>query len=199
MRLRERYRRKSDYVVCPRCGLKSLVTADCCPDCGLVFSRLKIATNKDAKKKILRGDRDFIIRTSNLPSDVHRLKLILLTVFLGLLGAHCFYVGRYLRGSIILLNTLAQIMYVVFNSELVALDGGQTITALATISGIIMFIWAYDLVAVFIKKFKVPVAIDLNAETAQVDVDVVEDKVEVLGEERTADVIESEKKEEENK
>ncbi len=167
MRIAGKYRSKSDFVICPRCGLKNLISTESCPDCGLVFSRLKIATNKDAKRKIRRGDRDYIIRTSNLPSDVSRTKLILLTVFTGLFGGHCFYVGRYWRGMLLLLNFIALMMYVVFNTQLVAIDEGKLIAALSTISGIIMMVWAFDIVWVIMKKFKVPIAIDLKAENEE--------------------------------
>ena len=55
---------------CPRCGIRCLATADTCQECGLVFARMEIATNADAKKKIKRGDKDYIIKTSQLPGDV---------------------------------------------------------------------------------------------------------------------------------
>lgn len=158
---------KKDMIICPRCGMKTLNGVEACPDCGLVFSRLKIATNKDAKKKILRGDKEFIIRTSKLPSDVSFIKLLLLTIFIGLLGGHCFYVGRYWRGGILLLNTIALILYVIFNESLVAIDGGNLIAALSTIGGIIMMLWLYDIVMVAMKKFKVPIAIDLESESKE--------------------------------
>ena len=165
MKIGRKLGRESQFVICPRCGLKSLATAENCPECGLVFSRLKIATNKDAKKKILRRDKDFIIMTNNLPSDVSRLKLLLLTIFTGIFGGHCFYVGRYLRGGLLLLNGLALILYVIFNDSLVSIDGGKLLAALTTIGGIIMLVWAFDLVCVIIKRFKVPIAIDLHSDS----------------------------------
>ena len=149
---------------CPRCGLKMYEGAQECSDCGLIFSRLEIATNKEAKAKKLRNDRDFIINTSKLPSDVSFLKLLLLSIFLGPFGAHCFYVGRYLRGSILLTDMIAIIMFVVFNPQLVAIEDGKLITALATISGAIMLIWFLDIFLIITKKFKVPVAIDIEGQ-----------------------------------
>lgn len=147
---------------CPRCGIKCLTGTESCPECGLVFSRLEIATNKDAKKKIRRHDKDFIIKTSSIPSDISYIKLLLLTIFVGIFGGHCFYVGRYLRGIILLINALLLMCYVIFNKYLVEIDEGRLIAALSTIGGIILLFWAYDLIAVIFKKFKIPVAIDVD-------------------------------------
>ena len=160
MKFRER---EKAFRVCPRCGLKSLRLQDSCPDCGLVFARLELATNKDAKKLIHKRETDYIIKTSKLPKDVSYLKLLLLTIFTGVMGGHCFRVGRYWRGGLLLINFIAIVLYVVFNAKLIALDGGKLIAALTTISGLVMLLWAYDVIMVATKKFKVPVAIDLDS------------------------------------
>lgn len=167
MKFRER---EKAFRTCPRCGLKSLVLQDSCPECGLVFARLELATNKDARKKILRRDTDFIIKTSKLPSDVSYIKLLLWTIFTGIFGGHCFRVGRYWRGGILLVNFILLLMYTFFNSQLVAVDGGALIAALMTISGLVMMLWVYDIVMVAMKKFKVPIAIDLECEVAEGEV-----------------------------
>ena len=159
-----RFKRESKFHICPRCGLKSLTTSESCPECGLVFSRLEIATNKDAKKKIARHDKDFIIWTNKLPSDISRLKLLLLTIFTGVFGGHCFYVGRYWRGGLLLLNFVALVMFVVFNAQLIAFDEGKLLASLTTISGLIALVWVFDVVWVILKRFKVPIAIDLQGE-----------------------------------
>ena len=158
------FKREKSTITCPRCGFKCLVGMEECPDCGLVFSRMQVATNKDAKRKILRHDNDFIIYTSKLPSDVKYRTLLLYVIFLGLAGGHCFYVGRYWRGGLLLLNTLVVIICTIFNAPIVALDHGRVIAAIATVCGFIMFIWVYDLFAILLKKFKVPVAIDIDGD-----------------------------------
>ncbi len=147
---------------CPRCGIKCLTGTESCPDCGLVFSRLEIATNKDAKRKIKRHDKDFIIKTTNIPSDVSYVKLLLLTIFVGVFGGHCFYVGRYSRGIMFLINSLLLMSYVIFNKYLVNLDEGRLLAALSTIGGLFLLVWAYDVISVILKKFKIPVAIDVD-------------------------------------
>lgn len=158
-------------ITCPRCGLKSLAGTESCPDCGLVFSRLALATNKDAKRKLLRGDRTYILKTNKLPEDVSFIKLLLLCIFLGPMGAHNYYTGRYLRGSVLSLAFLSIILLVVFNQPLVAVNDGALISTLSTICGLIELIWVWDLIAIIIKKYKVPVAIDLEGNVSKEEKD----------------------------
>ena len=153
---------KDESQVCPRCDIKCPKGTESCPECGLIFSRLKVATNKEAKNKILRHDRDFIVKTKTIPSDVSYIKLLLLSIFCGMFGAHCFYVGRYLRGSIILTDFIALIMLVIFNSQLASINNGALLGVLSTITGIIMLMWIWDIIMIIIKKFKIPVAIDID-------------------------------------
>ncbi len=157
-----KFKREKSTFECPRCGIRCMKGVETCPECKLVFSRLALATNKDAKKKLLRHDKDFIIYTNKLPSDVSFIKLMLLTIFVGLFGGHCFYVGRYWRGGLLLTNSIILICCSVFNEFLFKIDDGRFIAMIATICGLIMMVWAYDLVIVMMKKFKVPVAIDLE-------------------------------------
>ena len=156
--------RKQDFQICPRCGLKSLVGVESCPECGLIFSRLDVATNKDAKRKILRHDRDFIIRTTKLPSDVSFVKLLVYSILLGPTGAHCFYVGRYLRGSILLTNFVFMLMLVIFNAEIAAVSEGALLGVLSTLCGFVLLMWPWDVFMIIFKKFKVPVAIDIDGD-----------------------------------
>ncbi len=157
-------KREKSTIMCPRCGMRSLKGTESCPDCGLVFSRLELATNKDAKKKILQRDKDFVIYTSSLPQDVKFIKLLLMAIFLGIFGGHCFYVGRYWRGGMFLVNGLVLLCCTIFNDYLIKIDGGKLIATLATIGGLILCVWAYDIVMIVLKKFKVPVTINLEGE-----------------------------------
>lgn len=136
-------------------------SVEVCPDCGLVFARLDIATNKDAKRKKKRGDRSFILKTTKIPSDVSYAKLLLLTIFTGLFGGHCFYVGRYLRGSVLLANFLVVLCVAIFNAQLIAYSE-VLVSTICTICGFVMLLWFWDIFMVALKKFKIPVAIDLQ-------------------------------------
>lgn len=165
--------RFSKKITCPRCGLKVYEEVPKCPDCGLIFSRLDIATNRDAKKLMQKGERDFILKSTRLPSDVSFIKLLLLSIFLGPVGAHCFYVGRYYRASVILLDMIAIFLLVAFNGPLLAIDDGALLGSFSTICGIIMLMWPWDVLMIITKKFKVPIAINITSS----DIDELE-KVE---------------------
>lgn len=158
--MRTSYREKKK--VCPRCGIKMPQNVEVCPDCRFDFSKLAIATNADAKRKILRNDRDFIIYTNQLPSDVSYKKLLLMSIFLGLFGGHCFYVGKYIKGVTFVLNMILTLVCVIFNQQVLAVDNGRLIQLFSVIIGIFMIIWICDIWRIAIKKFKVPVAIDLK-------------------------------------
>jgi hypothetical protein len=157
-----RRRKKNPTKICPRCKIRLPEEVDTCPDCSLSFDRLSLATNKDAKRKIKRGERDYIIKTNKLPSDVKFHKLLLMSIFLGAFGGHCYYVGRYLRGVILTLNMALMLVCVIFNSSIVGVWNGVLIEILGIIVGIFLLVWMYDVWMVMMKRFKVPVAIDLK-------------------------------------
>ncbi len=61
-------------------------------------------------------------------------------------------------------NSIVLICCTIFNEALINIDNGNFIAAVATICGLIMLTWAYDIIMVAIKKFKIPVSIDLDSE-----------------------------------
>lgn len=151
---------------CPRCHMQYAEGLEVCSDCGLIFARLEIATNTDAKKKIKRFDFDYIIKTNQLPSDVSYIKLLLYSIFLGVFGGHCFYVGRYFRGSLLLANFLFLLCLTIFNDAIAQVGDGALLGILSTLCGFILLVWLWDIIMIATKRFKVPIAIDLESERA---------------------------------
>lgn len=145
------------FKKCPRCGNKCLVSQHECEECGLLFSRLELATNKEAKKKILHFDTDFVVYTKDLPKDVSYIKLLLLTIFLGITGAHYYYVGKFIKGILMSLCFVYLIFCTIFNAQMV--EYLETYYLYLPI-GIAAFAWMVSIVYVAFKKFKVPVAIE---------------------------------------
>ena len=156
-------KKEKSFKECPRCGMRNLISADECIECKLVFSRMQFATNRDAKRKLKRGDREFIIMSNDLPSDVSFLKLLLACIFGGLFGVHSFRVGRYVRGIFPLISTSALILFTIFNEPMILAMGESGFGALSTCVGFFMMMWPIDIVLILMKKFKVPVAIDIDA------------------------------------
>ena len=140
---------------CPRCDNKCLLNATKCEECGLIFSRLEFATNTDAKNMIKKGDRSYILYTSDLPKDLSYTKLLIYTLILGLFGAHYYYTGKYIKGILMSAMMAYAIVCLIFNAYLV-----EYLSFLYLPIGIGVLAWIVSCVYVICKKFKVPVFIE---------------------------------------
>ena len=133
-----------------------------CSDCGLVFERLSWATNSAGKKMIKQGKKDKVVYVTTFPSDLKRYKVLLMCIFLGLFGGHCFYVGRQIRGVFMLIGGM---FFIVGGTLAVLSVMPQAISSIVSIIvGSLGFVWIFDVVNICIKKFKVPVYIDFSEE-----------------------------------
>ncbi len=151
-------RKYPKYKKCPRCGNKCLPAQEKCEECGLIFSRMQFASNKAAKKKIRKFDKDFIIYTNQYPSDVSWFKLMLYVFFFGLVGGHYYYVGKYVKGGLMSASFVYLIFCTVFNAQMV--EYLETYYLYLPI-GIMALAWIVSLIYVSTKKFKVPVIVDI--------------------------------------
>lgn len=149
-------KKENPYKRCPRCGNKCLKIQEKCPECDLIFSRLQLATNKAAKKKLAHFDRDYVIFTKNLPSDVQWWKLLLYTIFLGWFGGHYYYVGKYIKGLFMSLGFVYLVVGTIFNAQIVAANA----TLLYLPIAIYALAWMVSFCYVASKKFKVPIYVD---------------------------------------
>ena len=146
---------------CPRCGEKVLFNERACPGCGLLYERLDFVTNKAGKQKLLSGHKDEVIYMDKLPSDVPFWKLLLIAL-LGFTGSHCLYVGKYVRGFIMLGVFFVSLLGIMV-PILTEMPSWEWLVMFPL--GIFVFVWLYDLVLICIKKFKIPVAIDKSSTT----------------------------------
>lgn len=145
---------------CPRCGNECLLSQVECDECGLLFARVELATNKDGKKRLRRGQKEQVIYVKKYPSDVKKWKMILMTVFLGLFGAHYFYVGKWKKGLCMLVYFLAVLfMGVIFNAYFISIWSGNFFTIFGPLTGIYTLVWLFDIYRVTFNKFKIPVSI----------------------------------------
>ena len=160
-----KFGKNSGYKKCPRCGNKCLQAQSECEECGLIFSRMEYASNKAAKRKLRHFDTDFVIYTNQYPKDVSYIKLLLLTTFLGITGAHYYYVGKYVKGGLMTACFVYLVFCTIFNAQMV--EYLETYYLYLPI-GIAAFAWIASLIYVITKKFKVPVTIDMSMATANV-------------------------------
>lgn len=143
---------------CPRCDTKNRYTDYRCCECGLIFSRVENGSNKIAKGLILAGKKDETVKAKGFPKDVSKKKFLMLCGFLGLWGAHNFYVGRYKKAIFQLICGLVAIVMVVAGNLIANLD-----TVMSFISIPIGFdgvFWLWDFVDGMFNRYKIPVAVD---------------------------------------
>ncbi len=144
---------------CPRCGEKCFAHQPRCDYCGLIFDRLKNVSNKAGKKAVLKGEKEKVVYLSEFPSDLKRWKVLLLCGFLGMFGAHNFYVGRYWKGGLMLLGGLIAFVLSGFSLGWYTETVNQLVEGFLFIPmGLTFLFWLYDFLLIAIKKYKVPVA-----------------------------------------
>lgn len=153
--------RKKEVKRCPRCNNKCLINQDKCDECGLIFSRLAFASNRAAKKKILHFDRDFVIYTNQYPKDVSWLKLLIYSLLFGLVGGHYYYVGKYVKGGLMTAGFVYLVFCTVFNEQMfMLLENNYFYIPIAFLA----VAWIYSFTMICIRRFKVPVIVDLGLE-----------------------------------
>ena len=146
---------------CPRCNEKCDLTATKCTDCGLVFARLELGSNKLAKKKILTGKKDEVVYNRAIPKDVNKWILWSLVFFFGIFGAHNLYVGKFWKGAYMALCGLLSIACVTFTN----FSFTDLLLQLSVLPcGIMGFMWLFDMVDIVFGRFRVPIAIDLGGD-----------------------------------
>ena len=146
---------------CPRCNEKCDLTATKCTDCGLVFARLELGSNKLAKKKILTGKKDEVVYNRAIPKDVNKWILWSLVFFFGIFGAHNLYVGKFWKGAYMALCGLLSIACVTFTN----FSFTDLLLQLSVLPcGIMGFMWLFDMADIVFGRFRVPIAIDLGGD-----------------------------------
>ncbi len=147
---------------CPRCNFKMPVEMAKCPRCELNFQKFNLATNAEAKNAYSEGDGDRVLLRKGCPQDVSRIGLILITIFLGFMGAHYYYVGRVKMGvfySVFFVVGLVNAFITLVNKITPTGDWYQLFYLLVLVWGVVIALWLVDIVMVCINKFKIPVSL----------------------------------------
>ena len=145
-------------ITCPRCKEKNFKNQKKCSECGLVFEKLNYVTNRAGKIAVVKREKEKVLNVTNWPSDVKKHKALLLCGFLGFLGIHNFYLGRYLKGAFSLFVTLVASVCILLENYIDYSKFYETFFFLPTA---IMFIfWWLDFILILINKYKIPVSID---------------------------------------
>lgn len=143
---------------CPKCYGGMNRKTGMCLHCGFRFKDLEGATNDNARIAVKEGKKDDVIYTDRLPVDVKKKTLLLYAIFLGLFGAHNYYVGKFKRA---IFMTSIFVIYTLFTVLKTYKVGGKFIeyffTTVAIIQGVSIILWVLDIIYIIINRFKVPV------------------------------------------
>ena len=143
---------------CPRCGTKNNYTENRCTSCGLVFSRVENGSNKIAKGLLMAGKKDEVVLARMFPKDVRKKKFMLLCGFLGIFGAHNFYVGRFKKAWFQLICGLISVICVAVGHLLPFYDPFMSFVSVPI--GFDVLFWAWDFIDGMFNRYKIPVAVD---------------------------------------
>ena len=155
-------------VRCPYC--KSVIAKyDVkCSNCGITKKQISEASNIKAKEVKQKRTGEKILMTKTKPDDVSFTRMVIWLLLGGMVGAHNFYVGRKIRGFIILsMMVTCCLFYFIFipghniNGYIHPLREpfSSSIFPTDALGVIVMFIWIYDMFAVVFGFYKYPVKI----------------------------------------
>lgn len=161
---------------CPNCGAKFPQNANICIHCGTMMSQLVTASNKEVTRARKEYQPELIVNSSIFPSDLSYKKTLLLCIFLGHFGAHRYYTKQTL--SAVIMTVLWSLMLIVsffvglhWAHYLNLYELGFSADAINGIFGVVSFCgagiiikWAFDLIYLIIRKYKVPVVLGKKEE-----------------------------------
>ena len=143
---------------CPKCYGGMNRKSGMCLHCGFRFSDLEGATNEKARIAKKEGKKEDVVYTDRLPEDVKKKTLLLYSIFLGLFGAHNYYVGKFKKA---IFMTTIFVIHSLFATLYSYKLGGSFIsyfyTTVAVIQGVSIIMWVLDVIYIIINRFKVPV------------------------------------------
>ena len=143
---------------CPRCNEKNIASQKRCGACGFVFDRLNYCSNKSAKKEVIKFHKSNYFMTREWPYDVSKKKALLLCGFLGIFGAHNFYLGRFFKASLVLFGLISAIVMLLLPYGSMAYN---IVSYFGTIPGAtVLIFWVLDFINIFLERYKIPVSID---------------------------------------
>ena len=150
-----------NFKRCPRCNAKIPTDFGRCGNCGLNYIKLESATNAEAKSAFRMGEKERILYTNKIPSDVKKSSILVKCMLGGWFGLHYFNVGKLWRGIIQLLGAIFAIVYTYFAVEMNIRTGylGNLILVCGIIWAYSFVAWVADCLAIIFNRFKYPVSL----------------------------------------
>ena len=147
---------------CHICGSK-MVDGKLCQYCKVTAEQVYGASNKKVKQYRKNDMSDLIYFTTDIPSDVNKVRLLLFTLFFGFLGVNHFYVKRNIRGAFSLLSFVISVTLLILAQSVNTLSSVLVFNLFYEIAffamAINVLLWICDFINVIFHKFKVPVVL----------------------------------------
>ncbi len=155
------------YKRCPRCNAKVISSEERCHNCGLIFERLKKASNTAAKQAIKRKEYNKVVYSCDLPRDISKVNLLLTAIFLGVFGIQYAKVGRYKMFMFMIISLFLLFLYTLLSVMPAIPDWvfddkylGMILILITIPSAFEVMMWGVSIFQIIFNRFKVPVAID---------------------------------------
>ena len=150
-----------EFKRCPRCNFKTLNSMARCGNCGLNFEKFNTATNAEAKSAFRMGEKERVLHTRKVPSDINKWKFWLICLFGGWFGLHYFNTGKKWRGAFQILGLTCAFVYSFFIIKFNLRTGyaGNFVLMCGIIWVASFIIWLSDIVSIPLNKFKYPVSL----------------------------------------
>ena len=147
-------------MLCPKCYGKMKKDQVRCQSCGFNINTMRGASNKEAKKALKSIYKDDVLYTTEIPEDVSKKKLLLLTIFLGIFGANHFYVGKLWQGLYMCISSSVALIFAII---LTIFEPGSASVLdmifqfLLVFQGVNLVIWIFSIANVALERYKIPV------------------------------------------
>lgn len=145
-------------MLCPKCYGK-IDKTNRCTYCGFHINEMQGATNKEAKKALKGIYKDDVLYSHQLPADVSKKNLLLFAIFLGLFGAHQFYVGKLWQGLYMCItNSVLIVLFLIISILHIVSGTVLNIYQFALFfQGVNIILWLSNIISISVNRFKVPV------------------------------------------
>lgn len=150
-----------DFKRCPRCNYKTPTNMGRCGNCGLNYIKFEDATVTEAKSAFRMGEKERVLHTKKIPSDINKWKMLLLCLLGGWFGLHYFTLGKKWRGLFQIFGLLMMMIYAIFAGKYGIRSGylGNLILVCGILWASTVIVWWSNCLAILFNRFKYPVSL----------------------------------------
>jgi len=160
---------------CPNCGARIKKGDDRCLKCGTKIQQIKGASNARVRQVKKEYQPELVVYSTVFPSDLSYKKTLIWCIFLGWMGAHYYYVKRYVSGAILSIMSAVFLLCSVPAITVMQTGSAGIFTPIgilfltsslyvipSAIGALGIIIWAIDIIRLLTKSFSVPVVLADN-------------------------------------